>query len=715
MRYVYLYELDSVRKSDAQVIEGQKALFDEIVCNGNCVVLSFNQLTDSRAVLSMLHSERQTSILLQLFQHGYVKYSRFGSYRTPSAYIQKSIEENRSFIYSSLPMKSNQYYLQEEIFDALRYADVSRLVDLIEKQKESTRAISVFDEYREDRFIPSALSKEKAIATLEYLKRYVELIITISLCSEYALPASAYTDAYPSISFEYFMNRILSFDSSYAGFSETKELLKEIKQELISKKKNINSRSEWILCLFDRKDSHLKEWLSMAECVIHLCYNYTVEYSMYNVSKHYEIASLFQTESEADSFQKDFFTRLRYEREKGTDEGQLAEESNQFQWFDARKTGLDWNLAVRMIQKKQENGNEGEKTELYENDYLKRRDYQKKQNYHKIGKILAASLLSLFPIIVYTWIENTASDLSNQLIAQVFSNEVLKVILVFIAANLMTVILERIATVSNLWEIGKECKRAWKDFVHLSAVQTASYVNWSEIDHLRFERKQKKGEQPKGRSDHLVKYCQLWRTRPSSFQANAQLPLVDPVKEYSILEQYEHSHHMALGLVHASPYYLHIVDLVRNDQEQFYPYERLLPTVEQGAVVVIALYQGQYVVLKQFRHALRDVQFCFVRGFGETGLSEEENVRKEIMEEIGGVLAHAPIYLGKVSGDSGILATKASVYAVELESYGIGEAAEGIEKVMLYAEEELIQMIQRKEIDDGFTLAAYMLYRVSKS
>lgn len=44
---VYLFELDSVRNSKAEIIKGQQALFEEIVMNGNQVVLSFNQLTDS--------------------------------------------------------------------------------------------------------------------------------------------------------------------------------------------------------------------------------------------------------------------------------------------------------------------------------------------------------------------------------------------------------------------------------------------------------------------------------------------------------------------------------------------------------------------------------------------------------------------------------------------------------------------------------------------
>ena len=692
MRSVYLFELDSVRKTDEEVIEGQKALFDEIVCNGNCVVLSMNQLTDSRAILSMLHTDQQASVLLKLFQSGYLKYSRFGTYRTPSYYIQRSIEEKRSFIYSSLPMKSNQYYLQEEVLNALKYADPSKISELMEKQKASETTISVFDESIGDRFVASPLSKKEAIETLEYLKRFVELIIQVSMYGEYALPAGEYTDTYPFRSFECFMEHILSFDFSLFAseqsaasltkmeLAEAKRLLTQIKEELVQTKRNVNSRSEWLLCLLSRQEAHTMRILSLVECIIHLCYNYTVEYSMYNVSKHYETAPFLYGENA--SFRADFFGRLRYEweRDSGHEERCLKEESNQFQWFDDTKQCPDWDLALRMLQKEAEPSiNEGS-TELYENDYFKRRKARKKQNYHHLIKIVGASLLSLIPIILYTWIEDSATGLSDQVISQLFSNDIVKVILVFVAANFMTLIMEKIATVSNLWEIIKACKRSWKD---LSENKRAN----------------------------LLKYQALWESRHALFQANALLPLVDPKTEYVRMEQYELAHHTQLGVVHESPYYLHIVDLIRKGQDHYYSYERLLPTVPSGAVAVVARCHGRYLLLRQFRHAIRAYQLSFIRGFGEDSISAIENVKKEVMEEVGGVIKGEPRYLGQITGDSGITGTRVSVYAVDLERYERGAMAEGIEEVVLYTEQELMDAIRRKDIEDSFTLAAYMMYR----
>lgn len=43
---VYLFELDSVRKTDEEIEVAQNALLDEIVLNGNVVVMTYNQLVD---------------------------------------------------------------------------------------------------------------------------------------------------------------------------------------------------------------------------------------------------------------------------------------------------------------------------------------------------------------------------------------------------------------------------------------------------------------------------------------------------------------------------------------------------------------------------------------------------------------------------------------------------------------------------------------------
>ena len=55
---VYLFELDSVRKTDEEIEVAQNALLDEIVLNGNVVVMTYNQLVDSRGFFSLLCNEK---------------------------------------------------------------------------------------------------------------------------------------------------------------------------------------------------------------------------------------------------------------------------------------------------------------------------------------------------------------------------------------------------------------------------------------------------------------------------------------------------------------------------------------------------------------------------------------------------------------------------------------------------------------------------------
>lgn len=66
--YVYLFELDSVRKTDEEIIAGQKALYNEIVNNGNIVVLTYNQLVDSRGFFSLLKDSEYQKYFIKLLK-----------------------------------------------------------------------------------------------------------------------------------------------------------------------------------------------------------------------------------------------------------------------------------------------------------------------------------------------------------------------------------------------------------------------------------------------------------------------------------------------------------------------------------------------------------------------------------------------------------------------------------------------------------------------
>lgn len=693
MRYVYLYELDSVKKTDEEVRAAQYALFDEIVCNGNGVVLSLNQLTDSKAILSMLDSKKESNVLEQFFEKGYLKYARFGNYRSPSEYIQQAIEEKRSFIYSSLPIKSNQFYLQNEVLLALRYADLSRICEWIDEQKNSTCVLSIFDEYQGHHFQPSTMTAAEAEKALEYIKRFIDLILKISVSSEYALPAIAYDEHYPPKTFEQFMEQILEskIHLKRIPFEQACWLLKEIKTNVLAKHKNINSRSEWLLCLNEKKDQYPEQQVSLAACLIHLCYNYTVEYSLYHVSKHYE-------KDDPVSFKADFLKRLK--KECG-DTDRFAKDP-------------DWDLALRIVNKRKLEEEKLDRIELYENDYDKRRAHIKQQNQRLIYRLLLATLASIIPVFLYMWIDDTLNLLTDQVVSLMIANQIIQFFLLMIVGNLMSTIMDKIAKVSNLWEIISGITRAKKDLRQLSRIKESSFCN-HDLHGLRYEQPQKRMKLLNQEDVRLTKYKRLWQERRQSFSANDLLPLVDPNTDADQLFAYAFDHQERIGIVHESPYYLHIVDLIQQTdpkaEEPYHPYERLLPAIPQGSIVAIVKLRDQFVLLKQFRHAIRSFQLSFIRGFGERNLSASENVKKEIMEEIGGRGCSAPLYLGTITGDSGVLGIQTAVYYAEIDDYEQQELHEGIKEICLMDQKELETAIKDQKIEDGFTLSAYLLYQ----
>ena len=96
---VYLYELDSVRKSRNQINQGQIKLISEIA-KGNIVVLSYNQLSDSIAFLTGLENNSTFNAYKKLFELGRIQVSQFRGIRTPAEYILKNIEKDEDFIIS---------------------------------------------------------------------------------------------------------------------------------------------------------------------------------------------------------------------------------------------------------------------------------------------------------------------------------------------------------------------------------------------------------------------------------------------------------------------------------------------------------------------------------------------------------------------------------------------------------------------------------------
>lgn len=299
-RLVYLYELDSVRNSPEEILEGQKAAFTEIVKNGNRIVLSFNQLTDSLAFLAAVKNPQSYPHIMRLFEEGALKVSRYGKMRTASQYIQQSIEkclqkDEDSFIFSGLPICSSDKVLLEKLHCALKYSDPSILEDIIDDVKNKKKNSKAAEKEK----------LQKKLDNLEYILRYTRMILMLSVEKTSSNPPKKIQ----SRSFPEFIDIVLeclpeiSFANveireNIAGAIEKLQEIREYFGQTDPEGKLKKNRTNWIHQLYQYEESVP---LHLAESILHLSYNYTIEDSISDISKRYDDME----------FQKTFCTDLK--------------------------------------------------------------------------------------------------------------------------------------------------------------------------------------------------------------------------------------------------------------------------------------------------------------------------------------------------------------------------------------------------------------------
>lgn len=203
-------------------------------------------------------------------------------------------------------------------------------------------------------------------------------------------------------------------------------------------------------------------------------------------------------------------------------------------------------------------------------------------------------------------------------------------------------------------------------------------------------------------------YEQLRSERPDAFKDDPHLMICSD--QHRILD-FMNRTGRKIGVVYKSPFSLMVVDLVEDLSANLFAYERLLPAVTGSAVVTIPKLDDRYVLLNQFRHALRQMQLAFPRGFGEERLSALENAEKEIKEETGAASVTDLRLLGHITPDSGEMGTCVSIVSCCIDKINLNKNYEGIDRILLVTEDELREMIAHGRITDGYTLAAWALLR----
>jgi ADP-ribose pyrophosphatase len=121
-------------------------------------------------------------------------------------------------------------------------------------------------------------------------------------------------------------------------------------------------------------------------------------------------------------------------------------------------------------------------------------------------------------------------------------------------------------------------------------------------------------------------------------------------------------------------------------------------------VAVLPLLDGRPVLMKVFRHGLRDWSLEFPRGACDDGEEPETGVCRELEEEIG-ARALKLIPLGQFTPGGSSLSIRAWLFAAEIDGIGKRDLREGIEDVRAMDIATVEEKIRSSEIIDGFSLA----------
>jgi ADP-ribose pyrophosphatase len=206
--------------------------------------------------------------------------------------------------------------------------------------------------------------------------------------------------------------------------------------------------------------------------------------------------------------------------------------------------------------------------------------------------------------------------------------------------------------------------------------------------------------------DSIKKYLSLVEGQPTLFEQNDKLKLVLDIK---VLNEYSQTHGTQLGIVYEAQNFLFCVDLVVNEQNVIFPYPRLLSKNATNGVVIIPRVNDRYILLKQFRHATRNLELEFPRGNSEIGILPSDNAKKELYEEIGAVATQVE-YLGAITVDSAVRNSTVDLFFTEIDKMGHLQSEEGIVGVELLSASELISYIKKGIIRDCFSICAWYKY-----
>jgi ADP-ribose pyrophosphatase len=166
---------------------------------------------------------------------------------------------------------------------------------------------------------------------------------------------------------------------------------------------------------------------------------------------------------------------------------------------------------------------------------------------------------------------------------------------------------------------------------------------------------------------------------------------------------------LRVGVLATDPYMTMLRDAVRFSDGSLGLYNRI---VEITCVAVLPLLDGRPVIVRIFRHAMRDWTLEFPRGGRDPGEPPEQTVRRELSEEIGTNIRKL-VPLGEFTPGGASLAIRADLYAAHIDGVGVPDRADGIAEIMVVDVSEVEKLIRTARMIDGFSLSLFLRARLA--
>lgn len=171
-----------------------------------------------------------------------------------------------------------------------------------------------------------------------------------------------------------------------------------------------------------------------------------------------------------------------------------------------------------------------------------------------------------------------------------------------------------------------------------------------------------------------------------------------------------------IGILSEDQWFWVVRDMVEFPDGHVWGYIRYINRMssEQGGfnVVIMCVQGDQVLMIRKFRHEERSWSWEFPRGFGEPGLSAEENALKELEEETGAKPSRLTMLTNVTEEGGGTAVFYAEISPNQKITVETGEGIGGYRWVSL---SELDEIVAQGKVSDWFSLWAYALAKAKKT